>query len=200
MGFPGRNRPAPRPTANAGLNRFIWDMKYPGPRDGTTRLPGTNGPMAPPGRYQVRLTVAGQTLTQPLVLRVDPRVARDGVTPADIRDQFAHNLRVRDLVSDANRAATRLREALKESRTGAGADTVRAQLRAIEARLLTPPIRYSTPGLQAHITYLYGMTLNADQRVGRDAKERYQVLRRELDTLVARLNALLGADTPPPSP
>ena len=55
-------------------------------------------------------------------------------------------------------------------------------------------MRYSTPALQAHITYLYGMTSQADQRVGRDAKERYVVLRRELDGVVAQLNQLLGSD------
>jgi len=31
-------------------------------------------PFAPPGRYTVRLTVAGKRVTQPLVLRLDPRV------------------------------------------------------------------------------------------------------------------------------
>jgi len=148
-----------------------------------------------PGRYSLRFDVAGQTLTQPLLIREDPRVAKDGVTLADLRDQFEHNVRVRDLVSDANRAVARVREArarLKDA-SGAGADTSQ-RLAAIEARLLTPPIRYSTPGLQAHIAYLYNMTNQADQKVGRDAKERYAVLRKELDTLVGQLNALLGSD------
>jgi hypothetical protein len=77
--------------------------------------------------------------------------------------------------------------------TGAAADTLR-KIDEVAARLVTPPIRYSAPGLQAHITYLYGMTNQADQKVGRDAKERYVVLRRELDGLVAQLNQLLGPD------
>jgi hypothetical protein len=101
-------------------------------------------------------------------------------------------------VSDANRAVVRLREArrrLGDSPTGAGADTLQ-RIRSLEAKLLTPPIRYSAPGLQAHIAYLYGMTNQADQRVGRDAKERYQVLRRELDGVIAQLNGLLGPDRP----
>jgi hypothetical protein len=38
------------------------------------------------------------------------------------------------------------------------------------------------------------MTNQADQRVGRDAKERYTVLRRELDGVVSQINQLLGAD------
>jgi hypothetical protein len=104
-------------------------------------------------------------------------------------------MRVRDLVSDVNRAVSRLRDghARFKDRTGAAADTVE-KIRALEAKLITPPIRYSTPGLQAHITYLYGMTNQADQRVGRDAKERYTMLRRELDGVVAQINQLLGPD------
>jgi len=191
---PRRVRPAPRVPKEQGLNRFTWDLAYPGPRDGSGRV-GSNGPTAVPGRYQVRLTANGATQTQPLVLREDPRIAKDGVTLADLRDQFDHNMRVRDLVSDVNRAVARVREARGRLRDGAGAaaDTL-GKLRALEAKLVTPPVRYSTPALQAHITYLYGMTSQADQRVGRDAKERYVVLRRELDGVVAQLNQLLGSD------
>ena len=191
---PRRVRPAPRVPKEQGLNRFTWDLAYPGPRDGSGRV-GSNGPTAVPGRYQVRLTANGATQTQPLVLREDPRVAKDGVTLADLRDQFDHNMRVRDLVSDVNRAVARVREARGRLREGAGAaaDTL-GKLRTLEAKLVTPPVRYSTPALQAHITYLYGMTSQADQRVGRDAKERYVVLRRELDGVVAQLNQLLGSD------
>jgi hypothetical protein len=191
---PRRARPAPRVPAQQGLNRFTWDQTYPGPRDGAGRV-GGGGPTAVPGRYQVRLTANGVTQTRPLVVREDPRVTKDGVTLADLRDQFEHNLRVRDLVSDANRAAARVREAQGRLRgaTGAAADTLR-KIDEVAARLVTPPIRYSAPGLQAHITYLYGMTNQADQKVGRDAKERYVVLRRELDGLVAQLNQLLGPD------
>jgi hypothetical protein len=191
---PRRARPAPRVPTQPGLNRFVWDLGYPGPRDGAGRV-GGGGPMAVPGRYQVRLTANGVTQTQPLALREDPRVAKDGVTLADLRDQLDHNLRVRDLVSDANRAAARVREAQERLRSasGAAADTLR-KIDEIAARLVTPPIRYSAPGLQAHITYLYGMTNQADQRVGRDAKERYLVLRRELDGVIAQLDQLLGPD------
>jgi hypothetical protein len=192
---PRRARPAPRVTKDQGLNRFVWDLTYPGPRDGATGRPGSGGPTAVPGRYQVRLTVGGMAQTKSFVVREDPRVAKDGVTLADLRDQFEHNMRVRDLVSDVNRAVARLRETRTRLRDGSGAaiDTVQ-RVRALEAKLVTPPIRYSKPELQAHITYLYGMTNGADQKVGRDAKERYTTLRRELDAVVGQINQLLGPD------
>jgi hypothetical protein len=53
-------------------------------------------------------------------------------------------------------------------------------------------VRYSKPELQAHIQYLYGMTTQADQRIGRDAILRYGVLRRELDERIEEARKLLG--------
>jgi len=62
--------------------------------------------------------------------------------------------------------------------------------------LLTEPVRYGKPGLQAHITYLAGMTANVDQKIGRDAIERYQTLKRELDAVRAEVDRLLGPAQP----
>jgi hypothetical protein len=186
---------APQPAPNAaGLNRYTWDLSYPGPMN-AAGMAGGGGPTAVPGKYSVRLTVDGKAQTQSFVLREDPRVAKDGVTLADLRDQFAHNVKVRDLVSDANKVVARLRAAdnrLKDASAGTPQADTLMKVRALEAKLLTPPVRYSTPGLQAHITYLYGMTNGADQKVGKDAKERYSVLRRELDGIIVETNKLVG--------
>jgi len=191
----------PRLPARAGLNRFVWDFAYPGPWDASEQRSGRNGPLAVPDSYTVRLTANGQTLTQPLVVHTDPRVVQDGITAPVLRDQLAHNLRVRDLVSQANQAAARLQAAKTRLASGGGAaaDTLR-RLTAIEQRLVTPPVRYSRPGLQAHIAYLYGLTTQADQPVGRDAVERFTTLRAELDRELAALDAVLGPATPPARP
>jgi hypothetical protein len=66
-------------------------------------------------------------------------------------------------------------------------------LDAIAAKLLTEPVRYAKPGLQAHITYLASMTANVDQKIGRDAIERYEVLRKELDALRVEVDRVLGS-------
>jgi hypothetical protein len=57
---------------------------------------------------------------------------------------------------------------------------------------VTPAIRYSKPELQAHIQYLLSLTMQADQKIGRDAIERLKVLRAELDQRQAEARALLG--------
>ena len=198
---PRRRPPATTLTTHQGLNRFIWDLTYPGPRQSATRPAGGGGPEAVPGAYRVRLTVAASgatqawSATQALVLKPDPRVTRDGVTIADMREQFDHNMRVRDLVTDVNVAVSRIRaaQARLKGATGAAADTLQ-KLATIAAKLETPPIRYSEPQLQGNITYLYGMTNGADQKIGRDATERYRTLRAQLDVQLAALNRLLGTD------
>lgn len=87
-------RPQARLEKGAGSHRFLWDMRYPATEAGerypmtailrdTPRLPV--GPWAFPGQYTVRLTVDGQTLTQPLTLRMDPRVK---TSLAGLRAQF----------------------------------------------------------------------------------------------------------------
>ncbi|HET7216428.1 MAG TPA: hypothetical protein VFJ02_00205, partial [Vicinamibacterales bacterium] len=63
---------------------------------------------------------------------------------------------------------------------------------AIAAKVFTEPVRYGKPGIQAHITYLASMTSAVDQKIGRDAIERYQTLKTELDAIRADLDQVLG--------
>ena len=184
-----RSPRTPRLEAGAGMHRFIWDLRYPGPWEPGTRRAGRGalGPLAVPGTYTVRLTVDGATERAPLVLRADPRVTADGVTQADLEQQLAHNLRVRDVVSQANHLSARVDSARKRlaDATGAAADTLR-MLTGLHDALVTAPIRYSEPKLLDQLTYLYGMTMNADQRIGRDAVERLAELQGQLAELVKR--------------
>ncbi len=89
--------PAPRLGAAPGIHRFVWDLRYARPRAlryeysiaavwqrGTPLDP--EGPFALPGRYTVTLTVAGKDYTQPLTVRLDPRVR---VTPVALARQLA---------------------------------------------------------------------------------------------------------------
>jgi photosystem II stability/assembly factor-like uncharacterized protein len=94
------NEPLP---AEAGLNRFNWDLRYePAAKVNGYSLwdyeGGTQGPTVVPGTYQVRLTAAGQSLTAPLEVRLDPRVK---ASPEDLKAQL-------DLALEINRKLTRL--------------------------------------------------------------------------------------------
>jgi photosystem II stability/assembly factor-like uncharacterized protein len=168
-----RFTPPPRVTKTAGINRFAWDVR------------NQAGVILPPGQYQVRLKSGAVSQTQMINVLIDPRVAADGVTVSDLQEQFEHNMRMRDLVSSVNQLVTRVREAMSKSPND-------PRLTALAAKLLTEPVRYGKPGLQAHVTYLASMTANVDQKIGRDAIERYQVLKKEFDAVRAEANQILG--------
>jgi len=183
-----RGGPPARLDRSAGMHRFTWDLRYPGPWQSDARPEGPNGPEAVPGKYSVRLTAGAFTSTQPLSFIEDPRIAADGVSTPDLREQFEHNIRVRDLVSDMSKTLAKLRVA-RATATGEKL----ASLNDLAADLITPAIRYSKPELQTQITYLYSLTNSTDQKIGRDAIERYKVLRKELDERIAQLNKILGS-------
>jgi hypothetical protein len=152
-----------------------------------------SGLTLPPGSYVARLTVAGVAQTQPFVVQIDPIEAQDGITSADLVEQYEHNLRMRDLVTNAGEVLARVRTARGQLANATGADAEKAKrVDAIYHTMVNTPegVRYNTPGLQEHITYLAGMTSRADQKIGRDAVERYQVLKKQLDDIKVELDKL----------
>ena len=137
----GRGRGgAPAAPVAAGLNRLTWGLDYPG----AVTFPGmilwgasTNGPAAAPGKYEVRLTVDGKSLTQPLVVRRHPLRS---ATDVDLKEQFDLGIRIRDKVSEANQAVVRIRE-VKQQVAEALKKSSDAQLKAAGDKLvanLTP--------------------------------------------------------------
>lgn len=169
-------------TAKQGFNRFTWGVQH------------QNGLGAPPGEYTVTVSVGGQRKTVPLTVEIDPRLAAEGYTAADLQEQYAHNLRMRGMVTEVNALIARARQAeTRLAAAGPAAADSLAQLRAVlHGQLLTQPVRYGKPGLQAHIQYLSGMTMRVDQKVGRDALERADVLRKELDEATAAIDRAIG--------
>jgi photosystem II stability/assembly factor-like uncharacterized protein len=96
-------------TAELGLNRFNWDMRYPdahGIEGGTFFLGGSlRGPQAIPGQYKVKLTVGDQSATQNFEIKKDPRVA---TTPAEYQKQLELLLEARDQLSAAHDAINQI--------------------------------------------------------------------------------------------
>jgi hypothetical protein len=104
----GRGRQPPL-TAQAGLNRFAWDMKY----EGATRIPKSalwaaslDGPTALPGHYQVRITVDGRSQTQPFDLLPDPRL---NVPAADLQKQFDLGTAIHEQLESVQQAVLEIR-------------------------------------------------------------------------------------------
>ncbi|HKT26324.1 MAG TPA: hypothetical protein VJR04_17070 [Terriglobales bacterium] len=104
----------PNPTGNAGLNRFVWNLRY----EDSTKVPGAilwggsnSGPVAVPGNYQVRVTVRGKSYTEPLEIKEDPRIK---VEQADLQKQFDLLLQVRDQVSKVDEAINQINSVKKQ--------------------------------------------------------------------------------------
>jgi photosystem II stability/assembly factor-like uncharacterized protein len=97
-------------SVKSGGDRFVWDMRYPGYKTfpGMVFYGSPNlGPKAVPGRYQVRLTVNGQSLTQPFEIIKDPRLK---TTPEEYQAQFDFLMKVRNKVTEANEGIISLRK------------------------------------------------------------------------------------------
>ncbi len=174
-GFGRRGPPPPSVTTDTGHNRMIWNVQ------------DQHGLAVPPGEYQARLTVEGQSQTQRFNVLIDPNVAKQGVTVADLRELYEHNRTMNAMVAEVTALVQRVRTAQENADDG-----LRRRLDPLAQQLITGPIRYDKPGLQTHITYLRGMTQRGDKKLGRDAVDRHQVLRGELDQLTAEVNRVLG--------
>jgi photosystem II stability/assembly factor-like uncharacterized protein len=190
--------------AEAGMQRITWDLRYPGPWTAQNPQGGPGGPMVPPGKYQVRLTAGGQTITHSFVLRSDPRVAADGVSDGDIAEQVKFQLQVRDAVSDARRLQQTLEQAMQKAGLkpqldpGMPGQTVTDTkydhpLRQLYARVVDTPGIYTQPMLISQLNNITRMITQGDQKVGRDAYERYADLMKEMQAIEAQLKKLGGS-------
>lgn len=76
----------PQPlSAAAGMHRFVWDLHYAFPEGVHTSFYGPFPPTAVPGNYTVKLTLNNSTISQPLIVKMDPRVK---TSPADLAKMF----------------------------------------------------------------------------------------------------------------
>ena len=65
----------PKPLlAEAGMHRFVWDLRYAPPKGVRRSFWGPAGPLAVPGNYTLKLTANGKSSTQALTIKLDPRV------------------------------------------------------------------------------------------------------------------------------
>ena len=101
--FSSRAGGGQRVPTQPGMNRFIWDMRYPD-AEGPTEM---KGPITSPGAYQVQLAVGDTFYGQPFQILKDPRIA---ASEEDLQSQFHLLIRVRDTIQETNTAVTRIRK------------------------------------------------------------------------------------------
>jgi len=200
--------------AEAGLNRFVWDLRLEPP----TRVAGAaftdyepKGPWALPGTYQAKLTVAGKSLTQPIELKLDPRVK----TPqADLEKQHALAVKIRDRVNEAHSTINKIRDlraqikALKK-RLGEGAehkaivaaaDQFDKAMTAVEEELIQVKNKASEDSLNFPVklndrfVQLAGVVSSADAAPPQQFYELFDVLSKQLDEQLAKWKSIVEKD------
>jgi hypothetical protein len=109
---------AKRPSVSPGLNRFVWDLKYPGPETLDTGLaPLRNKPLAEPadppagptvvpGQYRVEMSLGSQTMAAEFSIVKDPRLS---TTPEGYRQQFELVRELTASLGKVNGAVNRIR-------------------------------------------------------------------------------------------
>jgi photosystem II stability/assembly factor-like uncharacterized protein len=158
-GFGGPNRNLTTLPAEAGLNRFVWDLNY----EGATPVPhaplwggDTKGPEALPGAYQVRLTVLGKAYTAPLQIEPDPRLK---VTQADLQKQFDLLMKIREKVTETDDAINQIRD-------------LRDQINSINKRLKGDPrakaVADAGKGLDKKMTEVEEALIQTKAKSGQD--------------------------------
>jgi photosystem II stability/assembly factor-like uncharacterized protein len=201
---------APRVPTRAGMNRFVWNMRYPDARG----VPGDvlterslSGPVVPPGRYVVDLEVGDRRLTAAFEIRVDPHVKAPA---ADLEAQCAFLLRVRDKLSEAHDAVNQIREARRQvdewirraaghaaaaSVTEAGGRIIAAagliEQELIEPRAQAEGDRLHFPSrLNVKLAGLSSVASTADAAPTHQAREVLEALSAQADRVIGRWHAL----------
>jgi photosystem II stability/assembly factor-like uncharacterized protein len=176
-----RVRPLPKLAKSAGMHRFVWDLRYPGPWHENPGRSERSGPMIPPGMYQARLTVGGWSSGVSFDVKMDPRVLKEGITKADVTAQAELALSVRDTLSEARHAAAKVEKAIKEK------SRENETLAKIRKQLITDSFRYAQPMLIDQLEYLYSNLIRADQKPGQDAYNRYDELNNALQEQIEKI-------------
>ncbi len=213
---PDDKKPEKQIKADAGLNRFVWDLRY----EDAHRVPGyylweygggARGPVAVPGHYQVRLTVGGQTQTAGFDLKLDPRVK---VSQEDLEQQFNLILQTRDELSrvydtvnqiqDVRSQLSGLKRRLPENASTktivSAADDLEKKLVAVREGLVNLTISANEdslaypPQLDAKLAYLAMDVGTADSAPTEAEQKEFEKLKRQSGELIGRWEDLQRRD------
>ena len=209
-----REKKDPRVPKEAGMNRFLWNTRYPDPKkvDGYVASEAVMaGPVAAPGTYHVQLTVADQTLTEAFEVQKDPRVP---ATQEDLDSQFKLLLKVRDKLSETHDAINTLRNIRQqvedwEKRTrerkdheavSSAARSLKEKLSPIEdeltqSRAKTRQDTMNFPAkLNGKLAWLAGVVASAQAAPTRQQYELYADLAGRIDVQIQRLQEIIDTD------
>ncbi|MBI3707460.1 MAG: glycosyl hydrolase [Proteobacteria bacterium] len=190
--------------AQAGVNRFLWNRRIAGvPNVLASDLEPWNrsdGPMVVPGRYAVRLTVAGQSQTHPFEILPDPRVK---TSAADLQAQFVF---LKDILGKIGTVCTtindvdavlaqiavlerRVKQQAKMAAVRRGVDKLRKELTAIRGALIDVNFNQAQlwpSQLHEKLNGLFDTVDSADFAPARQTREVFAALSDRLERVTGR--------------
>jgi photosystem II stability/assembly factor-like uncharacterized protein len=209
---PDDKKPEKELKPEAGLNRFVWDLRY----EEAHHVPGYylweyGGGARGPGHYQVRLTVGAHTQTAGFDLKLDPRVQ---VSQADLEQQFKLLLETRDELSrvydavnqiqDVRSQLSGLKRRLPENAStktiATAADDLEKKLLAVREELVNLTISANEdslaypPQLDAKLAYLAMDASTADSAPTEAEQRQLEKLKRQGGELMGRWDDLQRRD------
>jgi photosystem II stability/assembly factor-like uncharacterized protein len=180
--------PQPLP-ATPGMHRFVWHLDGETPHSLFHEFPSSAvphdtplyplGPTVLPGSYTARLTVEGRSITEPLTVRMDPRVK---TSPEGLAKQYRLASRIADAMDRNTQAAQEV-------------GALRQQVEKLSKQAAHRPVAQALAALDEKLAALAGETggPDADMVAGPSGKSLVW-----LGAALFRLyGAVNGADTPP---
>ncbi len=208
-------RPPQHLSTGAGHHRYVWNMHY-APIPGLSRQLDMDqavrdnetpkmamAPWVMPGKYTVRLTVDGHSYTQPLKVRMDPRVK---TSTADLRRQYDLAKRAYDQTVAGLKALGKIRDLQAQLAKRAAKPGAPASLKAYQKQLdglagprNAPPYFfyfYKGPpiisGIAFQLRRLMGSVENADFAPTEGQVAAFKTESKAMEALLARWHKLQG--------
>lgn len=215
--FEPEEKPEGDLSKGRGVRRAVWDLRY----EGAEVIQGakldwgnpTRGPLAVPGTYTVTLRGEGINLSQPLVVKQDPRLH---AAQTDLDAQLAFSLEVRDAMSRLTRTVNKLRDvrAQLEARAKAARplaqagdlvkaiDAAIAKINDLEGRMHNPTAEVSYDilamrggtRLYSRLSPLMGFAADGAGAPTGGAREVFAGQKKELEAFEAEANAIFTKD------
>jgi len=203
--------------AAAGMNRYVWNLRWEPP----VKIPGAfysgvgpQGPVALPGQYTIRLTSGGQSQSQPLEVVVDPRVKN--MSADDLQKQFELAMQVREANTELHRAVNQIRQYRAEIRllrqkfeNDAGLKPVLDQAEGLDKKMAPVEeklIQVNMKGSEANLAFpnklneqfdsFSSSVQSGDNAPSRQQYQVFKMLREQLDQQLAAWKQIADSDVP----
>lgn len=198
-----------------GMNIMSWDMHYPGAEkfDGMILWnDGLNGPLAPPGKYTVKMVVGKDSMMQSFTLRKPGNVS---ASDADLKEQFNFAIKVRNKISEVHKALGNIRSIRSQMNAvvmKAGKDSslkkllivekdsINKKITAIEETLYQTKLKANQDILNYPIMLndklagIYGIVKSGSTKPTKQSYEVYEQLAMKADYQLNKLKQIINID------